>query len=160
VARAVAGAHPAIAFELQTMSRQVRNALLRERLMAALSGGFAVLAVVLAAVGLYGLLAYGVARRRTEIGIRLALGSTRAGIVRMVVRELALLVPLGVGAGLGLAIWSGRAAGALLYGLQPSDPWTLALGVVALITVAVLASVIPAVRAARLEPTVALREEA
>jgi putative ABC transport system permease protein len=158
--RAVAGAHPAMSVSLDPMSTQLHNWLLRERLMAALSAGFAVLAVVLAAVGLYGLLSYGVARRRSEIGIRLALGATRWGIVSMIVREMTVLVIVGVGVGLGLAIWSGRAAQALLFGLTPGDPWTLGLGVAALVAVAAMASVIPAQRAARLEPTSALREDA
>ncbi len=158
--RAVADVHPAITLTIQLMSEQVENTLERERLMATLSVGFAALAVILAAVGLYGLMAYGVARRRNEIGVRVALGATRARIVTMIVRETAILVIIGVVAGLGLAVWSGRAAATLLYGLTPSDPWTLSFGVVALFVVAVVASVVPAQRAARLNPTAALREEA
>ncbi len=157
--RAVADVHPAITVTLQSMTEQIQSTLLRERLMAALSGGFAALAVVLAAVGLYGLMAYGVARRRNEIGVRVALGATRGRIVLMIVRETAILVVAGVVAGVGLTIWSGRAAEALLYGLTGSDPRMLAIGVLALTAVAVIASVVPAQRAARLDPTTALREE-
>jgi len=113
---------------LQSMTEQIQGTLLRERLMAALSAGFAALAVVLAAVGLYGLMAYGVARRRNEIGVRVALGATRGRVVLMIVRETAILVAAGVAAGIGLAVWSGRAAAALLYGLTASDPRVLALG--------------------------------
>jgi predicted permease len=159
IMQAVAEVHPAIIMDVTEMSDQVKNSLLRERLMAALSGGFAALAVVLAAVGLYGLLAYGVARRRNEIGIRVALGATRAKIVSMVVSETAVLVAVGVGVGLGLAVWSARWAESLLYGLTPSDPWLLASGVAALTVVAIIASVVPAIRAAHLDPTRALREE-
>jgi ABC-type antimicrobial peptide transport system permease subunit len=100
-----------------------------------------------------------VARRRNEIGIRVALGATRGRIVSMIVRETALLVAIGVAVGLGLAIWSARAAQALLYGLTPSDPWTLSNGVAALTAVAVVASIVPALRASRLDPTMALRED-
>jgi ABC-type antimicrobial peptide transport system permease subunit len=158
--RAVADVHPGITVTLQSMTEQIQGTLLRERLMAALSGGFAALAVVLAAVGLYGLMAYGVARRRNEIGVRVALGATRGRIILMIVRETAILVAAGVAVGIGLAIWSGRAAEALLYGLTASDPKMLALGVLALTVVAVVATVVPAHRAARLDPTTALREEA
>jgi ABC-type antimicrobial peptide transport system permease subunit len=157
--KAVADVHPAITVTLTEMTQQVQNSLLRERLMAALSGGFAGLAVVLAAVGLYGLMSYGVARRRSEIGVRVALGATRGRIVVLILRETLILVAIGVGVGLGLAVWSAHAAEALLYGLTPSDPWTLATGVLALTAVAALASVVPALRAARLDPTMALREE-
>ena len=159
IVRAVAEVHPAITVTLTEMTEQVQNSLLRERLMAALSGGFAGLAVVLAAVGLYGLMSYGVARRRNEIGVRVALGATRGRIVGMIVRETVVLVAIGVVVGIALAIWSARAAEALLYGLTPSDPWTLSTGVAALTAVAVIASIVPALRAARLNPTLALREE-
>ncbi|HKW02869.1 MAG TPA: ABC transporter permease [Vicinamibacterales bacterium] len=159
IVQALADVHPAITVTLTEMTEQVQNTLLRERLMAALSGGFAGLAVVLAAVGLYGLMSYGVARRRNEIGVRVALGATRGRIVRMIVRETVVLVAIGVAVGIGLAIWSARAAEALLYGLTPSDPWTLSTGVTALAVVAVIASIVPALRAARLNPTLALREE-
>jgi len=158
VTRAVAAVHPGIALSLDTMRTQVRNSLLRERLMASLSAGFAVLAVVLAAAGLYGLMAYGVARRRNEIGIRVALGATRAGIVGMIVREVAVLVVLGLAAGLGLAVIAAKTASTLLYGVTPTDAVPLVIGSAALTVIAALASIVPAHRAARLNPTVALRE--
>jgi predicted permease len=159
VMRAVTDIHPAITMTPQSMTERVQNSLLRERLMAALSGGFAALAVILAAVGLYGLMAYGVARRRNEIGVRVALGATRGRIVNMILRETVWLVGIGVVVGVALAVWSGRAAEALLYGLKASDPRTLSIGIVALAVVAGLASVIPAQRAARLDPTTALRDD-
>ncbi len=160
IMRAIADVHPAITLTLHSMSDDIAASLLREQLMAALSGGFAVLAVVLAAVGLYGLMAYGVARRRNEIGIRVALGATRGRIVAMIVRETAWLVAIGVAIGLALAVWAARSAEALLYGLTPYDPRTLLLGVGALALVAAIASIVPAHRAVQLSPTAALREDA
>jgi ABC-type antimicrobial peptide transport system permease subunit len=159
VTRAAAEVHPAVVMVFTEMSAQVHNSLLRERLMAALSAGFAGLAVVLAAVGLYGLMSYGVTKRRNEIGIRVALGATRAGIVRMIVRETAVLVTIGVAVGLVGSVYAARAADALLFGLTGTDARALSSGVAALALVAVIASIVPAIRAARLEPTTALREE-
>jgi predicted permease len=159
VAHAVGQVHPKIVLTLREMRTYRENALLRERLVAALSGGFAVLAVVLAAVGLYGLLAYGVSRRRGEIGIRVALGATRARIVRLVVHEASWLLVAGLGVGLILTIATARAASAMLYGLSPGDPATLAAGVLTLALVAATASAIPAWRAARVDPSRAIREE-
>jgi predicted permease len=110
VTRAVAEIHPSILVTFTEYGAEVRNSLLRERLMAALSGGFAVLAIVLAAVGLYGLMAYAVARRRQEIGIRAALGATRGRLARMIVTETAILAADGVGVGVALAVAAGRTA--------------------------------------------------
>src|SRR5262249_5375850 len=104
--------------------------------------------------------AYGVARRRNEIGVRVALGATRGRIVLMIVRETAVLVACGVAAGIGLAIWAAHAAAALLYGLTASGPRMHALGVLALTIVAIVATAAPAQRAARLDPTTALRDDA
>ena len=158
ITQTIARAHPSIALSFSSLRDEIRNSLLRERLMAALSGGFAVLAVVLAAVGVYGLLAYGVTRRRGEIGIRLALGATRSGIVRLIVSEVTWLLAIGLGVGLGLTIWAARASAALLYGLEPTDPRMLAAGALGLALVAAAASAVPALRAARLDPADALRE--
>jgi hypothetical protein len=160
VMAAVARTHPGIVITFTDLAEQISNSLLREKLMAALSAGFAVLAVTLAAVGLYGLMAYGVARRRAEIGIRVALGATRGRIASMVFGETAWLVGAGVLIGLTGAIYAARAAKALLFGLEGSDPKVLALGAIGLAVVAGLASVVPAARAARLDPTRAIREEA
>ena len=156
---AVADIHPGIVVTMRTLRDEIQGTLLRERLMAALSGGFAALAVVLAAVGLYGLMSYGVARRRNEIGVRVALGATRGGIIGMIVGETTMLVAVGVAVGLGLAIWSAHAAEALLYGLTPSDPRSLVGGVLVLAVVAVVAGIVPAHRAAGLDPVTALRDE-
>lgn len=137
---------------------QIRDLLVRERLMAALSIFFAALAVVLAAVGLYGVVSYAVARRRTEIGIRLALGAERSQVVRLVARETVWLVAVGSAIGLMLAVVAGRAVASLLFGVTPNDPATLVAAVLVLAGVALAASVLPAYRAARLDPTATLRE--
>lgn len=160
VAQAVASVNPSIVLTNTVMAEQMQNSLLRERLMAALSSGFALLAVILAAVGLYGLMAYGVARRRNEIGIRVALGATRRRILSMILGETAVLVGVGLVIGLIGAVYAARTTATLLFGLEPSDPWRLAVGAMSLAAIAGLASLVPAARAARLEPTTALKEEA
>jgi len=159
VSAAVAAFSPSIVTQFQTMESQVRDSLLRERLMATLSGLFGGLAALLATIGLYGVMSYMVARRKNEIGIRMALGADRADVVRMVLREAAILLAAGVAAGLVIAVVAARTATTLLFGLQPGDPGTLAMAAGGLALVAMLASYLPALRASRLEPTEALRED-
>jgi putative ABC transport system permease protein len=137
----------------------LRDSLLRERLMATLSGFFGILAVVLATIGLYGVISYMVARRRSEIGIRMALGANRGDVLALVLREAAMLLAAGLAIGTGLAIAVGRTASSMLFGLKPTDPVTIGLSVALLAVVAFIASFLPALRAARLEPMLALREE-
>jgi predicted permease len=156
---AVAGVNPGIGIEFHRMTVRIQESLLRDRLMAILAGSFGVLAAVLATLGLYGVIAYMVARRRNEIGVRVALGADRWRVVRLVLREAALLLAVGLAIGTGLALWAGRAAGALLFGLKPYDPPTLAGAILLLAAVALLASYWPAQRASRLDPMSALREE-
>jgi ABC-type antimicrobial peptide transport system permease subunit len=127
--------------------------------MATLSGFFGFLAVVLATIGLYGVISYTVARRTNEIGIRVALGAQRAHVIRMIMREAGLMLAIGIAVGGVLALLAGRTATSLLYGLKPHDPVTLTIAVVALSAVAAGASFLPALRAAGLDPMVALREE-
>jgi predicted permease len=155
----VAQMHPGIGIGYHRLAGQIQGSLLRDRLMAILAGAFGGLAGILATLGLYGVIAYMVARRRNEIGVRVALGADRGRVVRLVLREAALLLAVGLGIGTGLALWAGRAAGALLFGLKPYDPPTLAVAVLLLAIVALLASYLPALRASRLEPMSALREE-
>jgi predicted permease len=159
ISNAAAQVSPSIVLQFQTMQSQVRESLLRERLMATLSGFFGALAALLATIGLYGVMSYMVARRRNEIGIRMALGADRGHVVRMVMREASVLLVAGVIVGLVMAVIAARAATTLLFGLQPGDPATLAAAAAGLGMVAMLASYLPAVRASRLEPTEALREE-
>jgi putative ABC transport system permease protein len=159
VSAAVASFSPAIITQFQTMESQVRDSLLRERLMATLSGFFGGLAALIATIGLYGVMSYMVARRKNEIGIRMALGADGGHVVRMVMGEAAVLLAAGVVVGLVIAVLAARTAATLLFGLQPGDPSTLAMAAAALGVVAMLASYLPALRASRLEPTEALREE-
>jgi ABC-type antimicrobial peptide transport system permease subunit len=137
----------------------VRESLLRERLMATLSGFFGFLAAVLAAVGLYGLISYGVARRTNEIGIRMALGAQRRNILSMFLYEAGLLLGVGIAVGAALALSAAKLAESLLFGLKPRDPGTLLLAAAMLAAVAVAASFVPAYRGSRLDPMLALREE-
>src|SRR4029077_10049291 len=133
-----------IIVQFQTLPSMVRESLMRERLMATLSGFFGVLAGLIATIGLYGVMSYTVARRRNEIGIRMALGAGRSDVVRMVMREAGLLLLAGVVVGLALAIAAARAAATLLFGLHPGDPATLAMAAGSLVLVALLASYLPA----------------
>jgi predicted permease len=159
VTRAVTEVNPAIAIQYQTVKTQVEQSLLRERLMATLSGFFGGLAVLIATIGLYGVMSYMVARRRTEIGVRMALGADRGMVVRMIVREAGVLLAVGLVVGAVLSIYASRTAATFLYELKPGDPVTLSIAIAGLATVTLLASWIPAHRASRLQPTVALRED-
>jgi predicted permease len=159
VKAAVGEVHPEIGIQFRIMTAQLRESLARDRLMATLSGAFGLLAGLLATLGLYGVIAYMVARRRNEIGVRMALGADRRHVIRLVLREAALLLLIGLVSGSALALWAARAASTLLYGLKPSDPVTLGGAIALLAAVAILASYGPALRAARVEPMAALREE-
>jgi putative ABC transport system permease protein len=159
VKAAVAAVSPAIGIEFRPLSAQIQDSLLRDRLMATLSGAFGLLAGLLATLGLYGVIAYMVERRRNEIGVRMALGADRARVVRLVLREAMLLLAVGLTAGVVIALWAGRAAATLLFGLQPYDPVSMAAAAALLAVIALAASYGPARRAAALEPMVALREE-
>jgi predicted permease len=151
--------NPAIGIQFSVFKTQIRDTMQRERLMASLSGFFGLLAGILATIGLYGVISYMVARRRNEIGIRMALGADRRRVLALIMREAVLLLGIGLAIGTALALASTRAASALLFGLKPHDPVTLALAAGALAAVAAAASYLPAVRAARIHPTEALREE-
>jgi len=142
-----------------TLEEHVDNSLGHERLMATLSSLFASLAVLLACVGLYGVMAYAVARRTNEIGIRMALGAGRAQIVGTILKESALLILAGVALGLPFAIASARLISSRLYGLKPADPMTIAGAIALLTAVAALAGYVPARRAMKVDPMVALRYE-
>lgn len=156
---AAAEIHPEAALEFRVISTQLKESLTRERLMATLTGGFGFLAAFLATLGLYGVIAYMVERRRNEIGVRMALGAGRGHVIALVMREAAMMVAIGLVIGIALALWAGRTADALLYGLKPHDPLTLAGAALLLAAVAMLAAYAPALRAARLHPVDALRRE-
>jgi predicted permease len=159
VTKEVTGRGPQISLSFQAYPTMVRDTLLRERLMASLSGFFGVLALVLSAIGIYGVLSYLVVRRRQEIGVRLALGATRAQIVRMVAAQSLGWVGAGLGAGVVLAVLAATTARSLLFGLAATDPLVLIAAAVTLAATAAVATVIPALRAGRLHPTSALRED-
>jgi putative ABC transport system permease protein len=150
---------PGIVASFRVLQTRVRESLRREELMATLSGAFGALAALLAAIGLYGVLSYTVARRRHEIGIRIALGADRRDVVTMIAREAGMLVAVGLLVGAGLAIAASQTARTLLFGVRPGDPLSLAMAAASFGAIAALASLIPAMRASRVEPTIALREE-
>ena len=157
LAEAIAGVDPNLSITFRLLSDQVSATLTRERILATLSGFFGVLALTLAALGLYGVMAYAVSRQRTEIGIRMALGAGPARVVRQILRRVVVLVVTGTVAGVALSWWAGRFVATLLYGLEPTDPWTIAGAVFVLACVSVLASALPAWRASRIAPTEVLR---
>jgi len=150
---------PAIVVQYQSMRSIVEATLVRDRLMATLTGFLGALAVLIATVGLYGVMAYTVTRRKVEIGIRMALGADRGTVIRMIIREAAVLLMIGAALGLVGAVPGARAAAALLYGLQPWDVPTFAGSVMLLGVVTLVASGLPAWRASRVAPTAALRED-
>ncbi len=127
--------------------------------MAILSGLFGALAVLLATVGLYGVISYMVARRTGEIGIRIALGASSANVIGLILRETGMLLAVGLCVGTLLAIAAGRTAATLLFGVQPGDPLTFAAAGIALTMVAFGASYLPARRASAVSPAIALRQE-
>jgi putative ABC transport system permease protein len=156
---AIASVSPAIDVEFLPLDVQIQQSVIRERLLAAVGGGFGILAGLLAAGGLYGLLSYSVQTRRSEIGIRMALGADRSSVVGLVVREAGMLLVAGVVAGLVITLAAGTAAKSLLYGLEPNDPLTLTGTVLMLLVIGVIAALVPARRAATIDPLRTLRQE-
>jgi predicted lysophospholipase L1 biosynthesis ABC-type transport system permease subunit len=152
--------HPAFRVTGVTLqSTLVDNTLVRERVLALLSGFFSIVAIVLVAVGLYGVLSYGVVQRTREIGIRVALGARPLRIVGLVLSEVGLVTALGLGLGLAAGITASRFIIALLYEVKPSDIWSIAAPLVSQLVACLLAALVPALRAVRVDPTTALRYE-
>ncbi len=152
-------ASPEMDVSFTVFHQMIEEGMLRDRLMARLSGFFGGLAVVLAVIGLYGVISYMVARRRNEIGIRMSLGAERGAIIRLVLREALLLLGIGLGIGMALAVGASSAAASLLFGLKGYDRATLAMATGILAGIALAASYVPALRASRLDPVEALRHE-
>jgi predicted permease len=159
VRRAVAAKHPTMIMQFFDFKQGIRDNLVRDRMMAMLSGFFGFLAAVLVVVGLYGVLSFFVAQRRNEIGVRIALGARRLQVVGLILRDTVGMLAAGAILGVALALLAGRGASALLFGLKPWDVASLMFAFVLLSAIALIASWIPALRASRLDPVAALRAE-
>jgi hypothetical protein len=146
-------------YGMKTLEAQLDETLLTDRLIALLAAGFGLLATLLAAIGLYGVMAFVVARRRKELGIRLALGAEPGGVIWLVMKEVLLLLSIGLAVGLPLAMALGRFVSAQLYGIEARDPWMAMATMLLLTAVSAAAGLIPAHRASRIDPILALRYE-
>ena len=146
-------------YDVKTLEGQLDETLLTDRLIATLSASFGLLATILASVGLYGVMAFVVARRRKELGLRLALGAAPSSVLWLVMREVLMLLALGLAVGIPAAIGAGRFVSSQLYGVQANDPWTAISTVALLGVVSAAAGLIPARRASRIDPILALRYE-
>jgi putative ABC transport system permease protein len=159
IVQAVAGVNKEIALDLKRLDEDLAANILQERLVATLSGFFGVLALLLAALGLYGVMSYSVSRRRNEIGIRMALGAEPGTVVGLVLKNVAAITGAGLVAGAFAASQAGRFVDTLLYQLAASDKTVVAMTAMTLAAAAALAGYLPARRAARIDPVAALREE-
>ena len=146
-------------YGMKTVEGQLDETLLTDRLIALLSAGFGLLATLLASIGLYGVMAFVVARRRKELGIRLALGAQPGLVIWMVMREVLLLLSIGLAVGIPAAWRSGSFVSSQLYGIESRDPWMAGSTMVLLTVVSAMAGLIPAYRASRIDPILALRHE-
>ena len=144
---------------MRTIEKQISNSLLIERLIASLSGIFGFLATLLATIGLYAVMAYTVARRTREIGIRMALGAFQGHVIWLVMQEVVMLVGIGIVVGLAAALGLTRFVQSQLFGIQSTDPLTLTMATIGLAAFACFAGYVPALRASRVDPIRALRYE-
>jgi ABC-type antimicrobial peptide transport system permease subunit len=147
-----------LSFSSRPLEQDVKAALTQERLLAILSSFFGGLALLLSALGLYGMTAHAAARRRGEIGIRLALGATRMHVIRVVLLRTLTVTGAGTLAGVAASVWASRFIASLLFGVQPGSPATIAAAGLTLLSVAAIASAIPAARASHTDPAQALRQ--
>jgi len=146
-------------YQMKTLGGQLDETLLTERLVALLSAGFGLLATLLASIGLYGVIAFSVARRTKEMGLRMALGAPRGSVIWLVMQEVLLLLAIGLAIGIPAALALGRYVSSELYGIEGTDPWIASAAVVTLIVVSSAAGFVPAQRAARIDPILAIRNE-
>jgi ABC-type antimicrobial peptide transport system permease subunit len=158
IASALTSVRGDVAITFRPLEDQVNAAMTQERVVAILSGFFGGLALLLAGLGLYGVTSYAVSRRRTELGIRMALGANPGGVVALVLRRVAILVGVGVIVGIGASLWAARFIRTLLYGLQPQDTTTLVAASAVLVGIGAMAGWLPARRASRIDPAQVLRE--
>jgi putative ABC transport system permease protein len=158
IAAAITRENANVSVELRQIDQEVRASRAQERLIAMISGLFGIVALMLAAVGLYGVTAHDVSRRKPEIGVRLALGAAPASVVVLVLRRLSLLVVVGLAVGIAASLGVSKMIGALLFGVQPRDAMTFGLAAVAVATTAVIAAGIPAMRSGGIDPADVLRE--
>jgi ABC-type antimicrobial peptide transport system permease subunit len=158
--KAVAEVAPALLIDnIMTTAEQVDQNLRRERIVAQVTGGLGLLALALASFGLFGVMSYSVSRRTGELGVRFAIGATRAQVLRMILRESLLLAGGGLIVGIPAALATSRLLSGLLFGVAPNDPTTILSATAVLAVVATLAGLVPAWHASRVDPLVALRQE-
>ncbi len=158
IASALTSVQGDVAITFRPLDDQVNAELTQERVVAILSGFFGGLALLLAGLGLYGVTSYAVSRRRTELGIRMALGADPGGVIALVLRRVAMLVGIGVIAGTVASLWAAQFVQKLLYGLEPHDPTTLVVAAAVLVGIGAVAGWLPARRASRIDPAQVLRE--
>ena len=150
---------PAVPFRIETVADRIRESLVKERVMARLASGLGVAALALACAGLYGLLAYAVSRQAKEIGLRLALGATRADVLLGVLSNCLVVAVAGIAVGGAIALALGRYVRALLFQVSPADPWSLSIATAVMLLIAAAAGLLPARRAAAVDPAAALRAD-
>jgi hypothetical protein len=158
VAAAIASVDRNVSLTFLPLTEQIDGMVVRERVLAMLSGFFGALALLLAGIGLYGVTSYNVTRRRMEIGVRMALGADAAAVVRLVLRRVARLLCIGLALGMVASLWASSFVRTLLFGLEPHDPATLTSAAIVVSVVSVLAAWLPARVAARIDPATVLRE--
>ena len=160
VRQAVTEIAPALPlFDIVPLEERLNRGVANDRLVARLTAAFGAVALLLACLGLYGTISYGVARRVTELGVRMALGAGRGDVLWLVIREALVLVSIGGAIGISLSLIAGRSIGSMLYGVHAVDPTSYATGLTLLVAVASLAAYVPARRASRIDPMVALRKD-
>jgi hypothetical protein len=158
IASAIRDVNGDLALTFRPLDDVVSASVMQERIVAMLAGFFGGLALLLAALGLFGLTSYTVARRRTEIGIRMALGAAPSGVVALVLSRIIGLVAVGIAAGAALSLWASQFVAALLYQLEPRDPVTVVGAAAMLVVISTIAAMLPAYRASRIDPATVLRD--